>query len=294
MLYDTVDSFDNLPAGVDALLVNTRAQKAFYVYMNLTMPIFVLPHHVGNHNGFFNRGPQPSRAHVLLDPCVPRGAVDDPSHRVAERGGLVEYERDGYAVHLPRAPTSTYPRSMHFALQAAASDVILRWVGYKHVNFCFKPGHRPANSLSVDVPTITDASEGFLEVLDDADLLESYPFLVHGREEGVELADKLLTSSSSWTEIGRVADAINAHCSLRAISWRLFDIFFALREGRGQELAAKLSKPPILATCGPERMRQHYKDARTELVTYEEFGNKTKRWTHLFTGVSVDHTSRDP
>lgn len=284
LLYDTVDNFHAVPLASDAVLVNTRAQKSFYEYMNLTMPVFVLPHHVGNHNGFSVRGPRPHRGRVLVDPRVPREAVKDLDRRAAKRRTELDYGSSEYDSTLPLVPNSTYARSLHYSLQTATFDVVFRWVGYRHVGYCFKPGHRLANSLSVGVPTVSDESEGFLEILDDAGVLDTYPFLVEEHAEGSRLTDKLLTSDSTWREIGETAGAVNAEFSLRTISWRLFDILFALSEGRGLELSAELSKPVILDYCSPERLLEHYESLNMNFWVYDEFENKTKTKTILVQG----------
>lgn len=288
LLYDTVDNFKAVPLASDAVLVNTRAQKNFYEYMNLSMPIFVLPHHVGNHNGFYSRGPRPSRSRVLKDPRIPLAAIEDLERRANKRHSPVEYESTEYDHTLDLVPNTTYARSMHYSLQAATFDVIFRWVGYKHVGYCFKPGHRLANSLSVGIPTVSDESEGFLEILDDSGILDTYLFLVEDPEEGSRLVDKLLTSDSTWKEFGKAADAVNKRFSLRTISWQLFDILFALSEGSGMALAAELSKPAILDYCRPEQLVKHYESINTNFWVYEEFENRTKARTTLIAGRLLD------
>lgn len=294
LLYDTVDNFQAVPPDADAVLVNTRAQRNFYEYMNLSMPIFVLPHHVGNHNGFSVRGPRPNRAHVLFDSRVPDEAVLDLKERVGKRNVKLNIGSFDYDEKLPHVPNATYARSLHYALQMIMSDVVFRWVGYTHVDSCFKPGHRLANSLSEGVPTVTDGSEGFLEVLDDAGILHSYPFLVKTEAEASALADKLLSSDAAWKKIADTAKAINDVFSLRTISWQLFDVLYALSDGSAHELAAEVAKPVLLDYCSPEQLLEHFKEQRANFWIYEEHPNRTKTKTILVQGKVEPNKTANP
>lgn len=276
LIYDTVDNFWGVPLCADAVLVNTRAQRTFYEYMNITIPIFVLPHHTGNHNDMYVRSPRPVRSHVLVDPRVPRATIKDLQHRAHLRHSNVTFGTMDYDMHVEYKPSTAYARSMYFSLQTAAFDLVLRWMGYTHVDFCFKPGHRLANSLSMGVPTITDASEGFLEILDDAGILDSYPLVAEEHTQASRMADRVLTSLPAWRRAATLAQAAVEPNSLRTISWRLFDIFYALHQGNADKLANSLVKPILMEYCRPENVLHHYGAAGITFELYDELPDRTK------------------
>ena len=208
LLHDTVDNYFNIPRTIGGLIVNTHAQKSFYFRAGVRCPMFVIPHHHSNYNGY--RKTTHNVTSIGIVGTFPVTILDE----------VVGYLREHGIRHTlaPTAPPLKQPflASASYSKFLASQDAILVWSYPSDEDFCFKPQTRFTMALSTGVPTIAMPMQSFVEAH------RSYPLYANNSTQVVQYLDMIINKDHRvLLAVAEGLEIAYAH-SLRNIVWDMY------------------------------------------------------------------------
>ena len=250
--YQPIDKTGYYPSQVDAYLVNTASHKQFLYSLGTTKPVIVLPQHHSNFNNIQAHTRSLTNPRRLLYTGEGNVGSRNAIQQWLTRHGLQWNEIIDSVPPMPRRRDQPIRASMHLAEQHLNHRVIFASSYSIRENRCFKPGQRFFLACSVDVTTVIEPVEAFLEALTHASSIP-YPLQVSTSLSTSDALDRAYNMSASTLSITR--NFIARAYSLPHLSWLLSDILTAL--AHNSSISNPYETAIVLAECQPSFLASH-------------------------------------